>query len=122
MAETKDDNWSKEIVQILASKDGQEHPPKTSASASVRMALARSHRISLDDGLLYLDLHKQDPERHKDEPRQLYIPTPLRNRILREAHDTAVPGQFGAAKIYDGETTVFLARDVERSSSIHKRL
>jgi hypothetical protein len=35
MAETKDDNWSKEIVQILASQDGQEHPPETSAPASV---------------------------------------------------------------------------------------
>jgi hypothetical protein len=61
-AETKDDNWSKEIVQILASKNGQEHPPKTSAPASMQKAWARSHRFSLDDGLLYLDLHKQDPE------------------------------------------------------------
>jgi hypothetical protein len=88
-AETKDDNWSKEVVQILVSKDSQVHLPKASAPATVRKAWARSHRFSLDDGLLYLDLQKQDPERHKDEPRRLYIPTPLRNRILREAHDAA---------------------------------
>jgi hypothetical protein len=42
-AETTHDNWSKEMVQILASNDGQEHPPKTSAPASVQKAWASNH-------------------------------------------------------------------------------
>jgi hypothetical protein len=78
----QDDNWSKDVVQILVSKDSQVLPPKASAPATVRKAWALSHRFSLDYGLLSLDLQKQDPERHKDEPCRLNIPTPLRSRIL----------------------------------------
>jgi hypothetical protein len=99
-AETKDDSWSKDMVQILLSKDSQEHLPNASAPATVRKAWAGSHHFSLLDGLLYLDLQKQDPEREKDEPRRLYIPTPLRNRILQKAHEAAVGGHLGAAKTY----------------------
>jgi hypothetical protein len=37
-AETKDDSWIKDMVQILLSKDSQEHPPKVSALATVQKA------------------------------------------------------------------------------------
>jgi hypothetical protein len=107
------------MVQILLSKDSQEHPPKVSAPATVRKAWARSHHFSIVHGLLYLNLRKQDPERHKDEPRRLYIPTPLKNTILPEAPDAAVGGHFRAAKTYMVVRQRFfwpgmLARDLAR--------
>jgi hypothetical protein len=99
-AETRDDAWSKEVMKILESKN-QGHLPKASAPAAEWKAWVRSHQFSLDDdGLLYLDLQNQDPERYKDEPHRLYIPMPLRNRILREVHNAAVEDHFGAVKIY----------------------
>jgi len=103
-AKMKDDSWRKDIVQILVSKESQEHQPKASALATVRKAWACCHRVSLDDGLLHLDHQKQDPEKHKVEPHQLYIPTPLRNTIFRAGHDAAVGGHIGAP-----ETTLLLA-------------
>jgi hypothetical protein len=61
-------------VTTLESGDGYKHPPTASASAVLRKAWACSHRFALTpDGLLCLDLHKQDPKRHKDEHRRLYI-------------------------------------------------
>jgi len=65
-AETNDGSWSKDMIQILVSKDSQEDPPKGSAPATVRKACACSHHLSLDHGLLYLDLQKHDAEWHKD--------------------------------------------------------
>jgi hypothetical protein len=55
-AETKDDSWNKDMVQILLSNDNEEHLPKASAPATVRKTWARSYHFSLVDGLLYLDL------------------------------------------------------------------
>jgi len=56
--------------------------------------------FSQDNGLLYQDHLKQDPDRHNDKPHQLYIAITLIHRILQEAHDAAVGGHFGAAKTY----------------------
>lgn len=62
--------------------------------------MASRHHFSLVDGLLYVDLQKEDPARHQVEPRRLYIPTPVRNRTLCEAHNSVVGGNFGAARTY----------------------
>jgi len=88
------------MEQILVSKDSQEHLPKASSPATVQMAWARCHRVSIVDGMLYLDHRKQDPDRHIDEPHRLHILTPLRSRIPQEARDVAVGGILGAAKTY----------------------
>jgi len=64
------------------------------------MAWARSHHFSQHDHLLYLNLQKLHSDQLKDDQCQLYILTPLINRILQQVHDTAIEGHSGAAKTY----------------------
>jgi len=106
--EKKDDTWSKDVVQILVFRDCTEHRLKASAAAAVLMACAQPHHFSLVVHQLYLGLQKLNPERHKDELRRLYILTPVRNRILREAHHAAVGGHSGAAEKYVAVRYCFL--------------
>jgi len=93
----KDNSWCNNIVQILVSKDCQEHLPKASPAAMQWNVWAHSHHFTVDDGLLYLDHQTQHPERPKDKPHWLYIPIPIRIIIHREVHDTTLGGHIGAA-------------------------
>jgi len=91
---------SKNIVWLLVSKNCLEQPPRVSAPATICNAWACRHHFSLCNGLLNLDLQKQDPKQHKDKLHWIYILTPLRNRIHWKAHDCALGRHFRATKTY----------------------
>jgi len=69
--QTMDCSWNQGIVQIILYKDGQKHPPMASAPAILKMLWVWSHNVSSGDGLLYLDLLKQDTKQDKNMSGQI---------------------------------------------------